>query len=209
MVGEPGENKNGEEQATRDAVNRLFDDARRRLVETGTRNRLVHVNRSNTRGNVINIVNERSDDVIALLSGGTKMRFQAVGKDKDNEQSEIVLAIPEPEAFDEGRYTDAILETRLGSDALQKKLLKIAREAKTAEEESGINMLYLALGFLTWFEDNASSLPREAPLILLPVELKRNERTSTFDLLARDEDILTNLNWKSQTNGTRRTIFLR
>jgi hypothetical protein len=193
MVGEPGENKNGEEQATRDAVNRLFDDARRRLVETGTRNRLVHVNRSNTRGNVINIVNERSDDVIALLSGGTKMRFQAVGKDKDNEQSEIVLAIPEPEAFDEGRYTDAILETRLGSDALQKKLLKIAREAKTAEEESGINMLYLALGFLTWFEDNASSLPREAPLILLPVELKRNERTYTFDLLARDEDILTNL----------------
>jgi len=35
----------------------------------------------------------------------------------------------------------------MGPDALQKRLLKIAREAQTAEEESGINILYLALGF--------------------------------------------------------------
>src|SRR6185437_4643844 len=60
---------------TRQAVIKLFDDTRKRLVETGTRNRLVHVNRANTRGNVLNIVNERSDDVYALLSGGKIMRF--------------------------------------------------------------------------------------------------------------------------------------
>ncbi|HEY2009847.1 MAG TPA: DUF3320 domain-containing protein [Rhizomicrobium sp.] len=180
-------------QADRLTISKLFDDARRRLVETGTRNRLVHVNRSNTRGNVINIVNERSDDVYVLLSGSTKMRFLALGKDKDDGRGEVVLADADSSTFDEGRFTDAQLETRLGPDALQKKLLKIAREALTAEEESGVNMLYLALGFLTWFEEKSSSLPREAPLVLLPVELKRNARTSTYDIVARDEDILTNL----------------
>lgn len=121
------------------------------------------------------------------------MRFIALGRDKDEERGEVVLSSTETIDFDEGRYTDAQLETRLGPDALQKRLLKIAREAQTAEEESGVNMLYLALGFLTWFEDKSSSLPREAPLVLLPVELKRNARTSTFDILARDEDIITNL----------------
>ncbi len=69
----------------------------------------------------------------------------------------------------------------------------MAREAKTAEEESGVNFLYLALGFLTWFEDKASSVPREAPLVLLPVQLVRNARTSTYDLRLRDDDVLTNL----------------
>jgi len=188
-----GTRPKGEDQEARSAVTRLFDDTRRRLVETGTRNRLVHVNRANTRGNVLNIVNENSDDVHALLSGGKTMRFFALGKDKVEDSGEVVLANIIEQGSEEDRRTDSWLETRLGPDALQKKLLKIAREAQTAEEESGVNVLYLAMGFLTWYEDKASSLPREAPLVLLPVELVRNARTSTFDLRVRDEDALTNL----------------
>lgn len=188
-----GTRPKGEDKEARSAVTRLFDDTRRRLVETGTRNRLVHVNRANTRGNSLNIVNEHSDDVHALLSGGKTMRFFALGKDKVEDSREVVLANVIEQGSEEDRRTDSWLETRLGPDALQKKLLKIAREAQTAEEESGVNVLYLAMGFLTWYEDKASSLPREAPLVLLPVELVRNPRTSTFDLRVRDEDALTNL----------------
>ncbi|MRV76107.1 DUF3320 domain-containing protein [Duganella sp. FT92W] len=173
------------------ALARLFDDARKRLVETGTRNRLVHVNRQSTRGNVINIVNERSDDIYAILSSGKAMRFLAIGK--DTEPDDLRLAGNAEQEFDTERYTDSLLETRLGPDALQKRLLKIAREAQTAEEESGVNVLYLALGFLTWFEDKASAMPRSAPLVLLPVQLVRNQRTSTYDLRLRDEDLVTNL----------------
>ncbi len=181
------------DQATRHAVIKLFDETRRRLVETGTRNRLIHVNRANTRGNVLNIVNERSNDVYGLLSGGKSMRFLALGSDKKEDRGELVLAEVSERHFDEERYIDGQLETRLGPDSLQKKLLKIAREAQTAEEESGVNMLYLAMGFLTWYEDKSSSIPREAPLILLPVGLSRNSRTSTYDIRARDEDAMTNL----------------
>ncbi|WP_237709177.1 DUF3320 domain-containing protein [Sphingomonas elodea] len=182
-----------EEKSGRATIMRLFDDTRRRLVETGTRNRLVHVNRSNTRGNVLNVVNERSNDVYAILSGGKAMRFLAIGQDVASGQDDIHFGDSGATDADEGRFTDDFLETRLGPDALQKKLLKIAREAQTAEEESGVNILYLALGFLTWFEDKSSSAPREAPLVLLPVELVRNARTSTYDVRVREDDIMTNL----------------
>lgn len=176
-------------------VRKLFDETRRRLVETGTRNRLVHVNRANTRGAVVNIEDERSDDVYQLLSGGRTMRLRPLGKDR-HQQGEILLAGVVDESkvgADESRYTDNQLDTLLGPDALGKKLLKIARDARTAEEEQGVNILYLALGFVTWFEDEKSDVRREAPLVLLPVELVRNQRTSTYDLRMRSDDLMTNL----------------
>ncbi|WP_446744485.1 DUF4011 domain-containing protein [Silvibacterium acidisoli] len=177
-----------------DGIVQLFEDVRRRLVETGTRNRLIHVNRSTTRGPVLNLINERSNDVYATLSARKMMRFLARGVDRTSESNETSLALPDPvETMDPSRFTDEFLETPLGPDGLQKKLLKIAQEARTAEEEQGVNILYLALGFLTWYEDKTSRVPRVAPLILLPVDLIRNDRTSTFDIRMREEDLIANL----------------
>jgi len=182
-----------DELTKRAALMRLFDETRKKLVETGTRNRLIHVNRGNSRGKVINIVNERSDDVYSILSNGKNMRFLAIGRDKHEIGEPILVPDVGDVNFNLERFTDAQLETRMGPDALQKRLLKIANEARTAEEESGVNILYLALGFLKWFEDKTSAVAREAPLVLLPVELVRNQKTSTYDICLRDEEALTNL----------------
>ncbi len=191
----------GASSAAANPILKLFDDVRSRLVETGTRNRLVHVNRANTRGNVVNIVNEKSDEIYRLLSAGKSLKFKALGRDKfDSESDEIHLASPTEEPG-EDRYTDNVLETLLGPDGLQKKLLKVHREAQTAEEESGVNLLYLSLGFLTWFEDINSKVVREAPLVLVPVELVRNAKTSTFDLKMRDDEFPTNLPLQQRLKG--------
>lgn len=166
---------------------------RKRLVETGTRNRLIHVNRKTKRGNLINIINEKSDAIFKILKEDAKrMKIAGVGTEEDDIlKDDIVLA--EDIEFDEARYTDLIIETDLTPDALQKRLLKIATAARTAEEEQGLNILYLAMGFLRWYEDEKSEVLRESPLILLPVELVRNARTSALDLIYRDEDVVTNL----------------
>lgn len=179
--------------ASSPGLRRLFEDTRTRLVETGTRNRLVHVNRAKKRANVLNVVNEKSDTVFAFLTSEKKMRFLAIGKGKDAESDQITFADAGEEGFDEGRFDDNQLEVKLGPDALQKRLLKLSRDARTAEEEQGANILYLALGFMTWYEDKSSAVKREAPLVLLPVQLVRNERTSTYDIKARGDDIVTNL----------------
>lgn len=185
-----------EVETSKSMIHKLLEDARRRLVETGTRNRLIHVNRANKRANVLNVINERSDDIYEILrSKGRKMKFLAQGEDDEPEDGDTPLLdhIVSDEVFDEKRYTDSNLETPLGIDAQQKRLLKLYRDAKTAEEEQGINILYLAMGFLTWYEDKTSAVKREAPIILLPVELVRNARTSTYDIICRDDDLVTNL----------------
>lgn len=191
-----------------DRVSELIEAARKKLVDTGTRNRLVHVNRTG-RGRFLNIVNERADDVFRILyAERRKMRFHASEAASDDHEEngddvhfdEVDLAGFDgvDDEIDESRFTDRLLDTNLGTDALQKRLLQLARDARTAEEEQGINILFLALGFLGWFEDEKSAVPREAPLVLVPVELVRNERTSTYDIRAREEDIVTNLPLQSR-----------
>ena len=188
-------------------VSKLIEDARKQLVDTGTRNRLIHVNRTG-RGRFLNIVNERADDVFRMLyAERRRMRFHAdetaPGDEADNADDvhfdEVDLAgFAGVDGVDESRFTDRLLDTSLGTDALQKRLLQLARDARTAEEEQGINILFLALGFLAWFEDEKSEVRRQAPLILVPVELVRNERTSTYDISAREEDVVTNLPLQSR-----------
>jgi hypothetical protein len=176
-------------------LTRVLETARKKLLDTGTRNRLIHVNRANARSNCLNIINERADDVFSILRiDGKRMRFKATGKDKDASSEEILLAMIEDNSGDfGGRHTDLFLETPLGPEALAKRLLRLASDARTAEEEQGVNILYLAIGFLRWRESGSSQVQRESPLILLPVSMIRNEKTSTYDVLVREEDISTNL----------------
>jgi len=80
-------------------MTRVLDGARRKLLETGTRNSLVHVNRANKRGNFLNIVNERTDDVFDLLRVQAKrLRFKPMGKDPGPSAGEpgdqFALALP-------------------------------------------------------------------------------------------------------------------
>jgi len=173
----------------------VLDASRRKLLDTGTRNRLIHVNRTNQRANCLNVINERADDIYSILRIQAKrMRFKAMGKDKSADGEDMVLALPDADLLDGSyRLTDNFIETPLGPEALARRRLRIAGSAKTAEEEQGVNILYLAIGFLRWRESASSEVQREAPLILLPVRLVRNERTSTYDILCRDEDIATNL----------------
>ena len=181
-------------------------DARERLLDTTTRNRLVHVNRKG-RINALNIINERTESIYRILGeNGKRMAFAAQGKDKpkkgeENEPQEVFETIEDDTPFDESRFEDLYLETPLGPDAQHKRLLKLYAEAKSADEDMGFNILYLAMGFLKWKEEKGASrkrTDREAPLILLPVNLIRNPKTSTFDIIARDDEVATNLSLKAR-----------
>ena len=174
----------------------LLEGIRQKLVEIGTRNRLINVNRKSQRANVLNIINERTEDIFRILRvDGKSMRFWATGSDDDDFDQvgdDLLLAVEE-EAFDESRYVDNKLETPLSAEQQQRRLLRLFRDSKTAEEEQGSSILFLAMGFLSWYESGTSSIPREAPLILLPVDLVRDKKVSSFKLVCRDDDITTNL----------------
>jgi len=87
------------------------------------------------------------------------------------------------------KHTDSKLQTKLSPEGLHKKLLSLYRETRRIEEEQGINVLYLALGFLRYFDSEKSERPFYGPLILVPVDLVRSSVRSQFSLVGRDDDI--------------------
>ena len=65
------------------------------------------------------------------------------------------------------------LYSSLGEAKLAERLTHLYREARTAREEGGSSSLYLAIGFLEYLETHQATRPRRAPLLLVPLELKR------------------------------------
>lgn len=56
---------------------------------------------------------------------------------------------------------------------MNQRLLTLYRTARLSMEETGANLLHLAVGMLKWYEAESSQTERYAPIILLPVQLKR------------------------------------
>ena len=91
------------------------------------------------------------------------------------------------------RHTDTKLQTALTEERLFLNLLKIHTEAETYIQEQGVNVLFLALGFLHWYEADAADKLRKAPLLLVPVELKRGGTKDAFRLEYSGDDLIQNL----------------
>jgi very-short-patch-repair endonuclease len=72
------------------------------------------------------------------------------------------------------KHGDKKIQTLYYPDELDARLRKIKAAGRTAIEESGANMLYMAFGFLEWREQSTSKA-HQAPLLMLPVELQREQ----------------------------------
>jgi Protein of unknown function (DUF4011)/AAA domain len=181
-----------------------LDRARTELLDLSTRNRLINVPRGG-KARQVEIVDEVTAEVFRLLVAESKALTFAAGRrapgeaaSAEEEGDEISdLAQPEDDAVDERgiaqRHSDTRLQTRLTSEGLQKRLLNLFLDARTLQEEQGVNILYLSLGMLKWFEDEKSDKERNAPLILLPAALERGSVGERFKLRWLQEDPTPNL----------------
>lgn len=190
------------------SVSPELERARVELLELSTRNRLLSVPRKSKSAKIIDIADELTSEVLRILmQEGKEMTFLPIpdrattdgaGSEGDDEAPAMdALAQPEDEELDERgtarRHSDRRLQTRLTSPVLQKRLLGMFYDARTIIEEQGVNILYLALGMLRWFEDEKSEVERFAPLLLLPVKLERKSASERFALSWIQEDLADNL----------------
>ncbi|EKQ54241.1 MAG: DNA/RNA helicase, superfamily I [Methanobacterium sp. Maddingley MBC34] len=93
---------------------------------------------------------------------------------------------------------EIFLSTDLTPSELQRRLFYINQRARSMMEEQGYNILYLAMGFLKWQESNGTPGDREAPLILIPVELERRRVKGSFKLRWTGEDIIPNISLQAK-----------
>lgn len=185
----------------------ILNNSRKELLDLGLRNSLINYR---ARSRKIDIVNEKSKEIYRILvNEGKKMYFTPLPEGKNKRIEDLLLdqlGADNPDwknIFAEidgsesnnttDRYTDNKLQTKLTRENLLSRLLSIHYNAKSHIEEQGINILYLACGFLEWYEANTSDIPRKAPIVLIPVELSRSSVQERFSLAYTGEDIGANL----------------
>lgn len=180
-----------------------LERARTELLDLSANNRLLNIPRSARAGRIVEIADEKSVEIHRLLvKDGRTFTFlpgRISKKDGEDGDEEEIAELPQPadDPVDErgvaARHSDTRLQTRLTSESLQKRLLDMHYDARTLEEEQGVNILYLALGTLKWLDPNNAKNVRFAPLVLVPVSLERGTATERFRLRWRNEDLATNL----------------
>jgi very-short-patch-repair endonuclease len=168
-----------------------LQNSRRNLLDTSRRNRLINYRPSKASG--IEVIGEEPSEILRMLV--TEARSMTFGsKDRTKTPAPPAgeqLAMAEFHAQAEAELdefidaslaktnqSDLILETEELRDRLGAKLLKIFRDARTAQEETGVNTLFLALGMLHWQEAAGDRAERRSPLVLVPVHLEPRKNGS-------------------------------
>ena len=196
------------------SLSEKLDRARTELLDLSARNRLLNMPKSSKSSKTIEIVDERSTEVFRVLVSEAKAftflpglpsrkpshgSDDATATDRENEDEDVIqdLALPEDDESDDrgvaGRHADTRLQTRFTPEGLQKRLMDLYYDARTLEDEQGVNVLYLTLGALRWVDPNDKKNVRHAPLLLIPVSLERGTAGERFRLRVRPEDFATNL----------------
>ena len=99
------------------------------------------------------------------------------------------------------RHVDNKLQTAHDVVRMDVRLRNTLRHARSSIEEQGVNILYLALGALVWYESESSETPRTAPLVLVPVELSRGNVQVRFKVRWTGEEIDANLSLETKLRG--------
>ncbi|MDO6496810.1 DUF3320 domain-containing protein [Photobacterium sanguinicancri] len=177
-------------------LKQIFDKSRQELLDMGLRgNTLLSLSKG---AKVLDIVDEKTGQVFDLLVEQSKtMSFLPAPNALETEESKLIslkeLTDHLEEQRGEKRHADASLQTQLFKKALDTRLLKLNSEAITFVQEQGVDLLYLATGFLKWYEDENSDKPRYAPLVLIPVEIYRADAGDSYKIRYTDAELGTNL----------------
>lgn len=172
-----------------------LEASRKELLDLGMRNSLLNYKVPQARG--LHIVQEKSVSIYDLLVRQMKpMSFLGrPGKDDEPDVAELP-ELTEEELLD--AYNDTRLQTNETEKKLQSKILNTYYFARTSIEEQGVNILFLSLGMLKWFEEGNKENVRQAPLILLPVSLERSSANERFRVRYTGSEIGANLSLQAK-----------
>ena len=71
---------------------------------------------------------------------------------------------------------------------MEAKLGKIRDTVRRSIEETGFNRLFLALGFLEWYDAQHSDTPNYAPLLVIPTTIDRQSSGNRWRYFLKGDD---------------------
>lgn len=172
-------------------VGERIEEWKRKLVDLSRRNRLIHFRAS--RNTSVRIVDELPPETFRMTVQ-KRASMMLLPRTETSEEAPADTGTYAPYTAEQlqARHIDRALQTDLTAERLEKVLLTTYRKASAVEGDHGYNVLYLALGFLEWYESESSDEMFSSPLFLVPVELERKQAGKRFSLKSRDDDPIFN-----------------
>ena len=164
------------------------------LLDTGKRNNLV--NFKDTKGSTAEVV---APDFVTLFSKAEHAAEFEVYPVDEKLKSKEVGTEGEPQPLTRAEFIDAyagklkkrqILIFNEAGQPLQA-LKNISKKAQTAMEETGINIAYMAFGFVHWAEKENPTQVLRAPVLLVPITIRNDSPLSPYYIKVTD-DVLVN-----------------
>lgn len=163
----------------------------RKLLDLSLRNSLLNFRPG---ASVVKFITADLPTLEDAVSAGSEMRILPLPEDMSLEAADaktFEMQNPDTDRFGVIAKTELEknrLRSFLKEGELEKTVKKLHRQAKVSLEENGANTLYLALGFLKWYETDKSEQPRYAPIVLIPVDLVKKIQEKCYVLRVRDEE---------------------
>jgi very-short-patch-repair endonuclease/DNA polymerase III delta prime subunit len=208
--GAPGEGEDPEDRSVQAGVTpsdhcspiaARLDKARKDLLDLGLRNPLLNYRLLKTRG--LRLLSPNAAEIFRyLVLEERSLSFLSAAPEDDaadraNAELEQSPSEPSADAAEEqgssSRRRIIRVRTPHSSEDLQQRLVGTYRFARTAMEEQGVNILFVVLGMLNWYESDSSEEPRAAPLVLVPITLERSARGTAFRAQHDGGDVGVNL----------------
>ena len=185
---------------TASKISVALEKARLELLDQTARNKLINTPKGHSKSIRVDVIDELSDFVYSRLVEESKHMFFAAQEDGEDNDEELLATVPTTTELN-SLQQDNILQTKLSEDRLQHNLRRLQYDARTYESEQGVNILYLAMGFLKWYEDSNSDVARYAPLLLIPVSLSRKSINAQFRVQYTGAEIVSNLSIKKRISN--------
>ena len=172
---------------------------RKELLDLTARNRLLHLRTTDRSINLLPLAAPGDIVLLETLSGGRSLLVEGRPLDESLAENHVKEFGGQPDAPDIPYTEDEFAETLQTTSAdrvisalsparTSHILLNLKRSAATARSEQGVNILFVAFGRLHWHEmgkDPATDL-RQAPVVLMPVQIEEIGRTRSFRISAED-----------------------
>jgi len=190
-------------------VTQRVEEWKRKIVDLSRRNRLLHFAR--TRGSTLKVAEPSLPEIFDRLVNAEKAWEFCMPPDipeapaDESEPDPAQLSLPgNPEPEDSGslleleavpdsaeRNSDELLTDIKDGTRLRSILRNLHRRSRTDFEERGVRILFLTFGVLEWKEVEQSEIVK-SPILLVPVELRRESVNDPFRLCPVDEEIVVN-----------------
>ena len=164
------------------------------LLDTGKRNNLVSF--KDTKGSTVEVL---APDFSTLFSKAEQSAefevFPIEEKDVQGaENAGVSATLPTKEEF-VALYADKLKKKQILAYSTSGKPLQalknISKKAQTALEETGVNIAYMAFGFIHWAEKENPTQVLRAPVLLVPVTIRNDSPLSPYFIRGTD-DVLVN-----------------